>query len=586
MAICYANEIRRPGLSRVDEPMIGVVARSEQAAAVEEFFELFKTPWEFHRSGQAYDVVVATTRDVSDVNARLLVVYGADRTSIDVTCGTLLRSRHRGGSLRYRSLRLPVYGDLATFDEGEPATPCVSADNGVAGMRCRTAGATVLRLGFDLFDEVGHLLSAGQPPDNAHVPTLDLHIAMLRSWIIGEGIPLVEIPPIPAGYKFAVCLTHDIDFGGIRSHRLDHTMWGFLYRSTVGAVRNLLRGRLSMAQLFHSWRAAASLPFVFMGWAKDFWNPFDWYLAVERGLRSTYFVIPFKGRPGERVTMAHASRRAASYELSDLAPGMKALLKEGCELAVHGIDAWHSVEKGRAERKRIADVNGESSIGVRMHWLLRDENTFRVLEEAGFTYDSTAGYNETIGYRSGTTQVFLPTGARTLLELPLHIQDGAMFYPDRLDLSEPEAWRRCERLIDHAKASGGVLTTLWHDRSPAPDRLWGDFYVRLVGTMRSLDVWFARACDVVGWFQARRNVRFERVDTGGDPSIRLIYDGEDIHPPLRIRMHWPAPGHGGEHAVAETKLNDIVWNGSRDADADARISSRRSTRLPSAAVRI
>ena len=72
-----------------------------------------------------------------------------------------------------------------------------------------------------------------------------------------------------------------------------------------------------------------------------------------------------------------------------------------------------------------AEVTGESSIGVRIHWLLRDENTFPALEEAGFAYDSTVGYNETIGYRSGTTQVFRPAGVRSLLELPLHDQDGA-----------------------------------------------------------------------------------------------------------------------------------------------------------------
>ena len=31
--------------------MIGVISRSEEAWAVEEFFQLFKTPWEFFRSG-------------------------------------------------------------------------------------------------------------------------------------------------------------------------------------------------------------------------------------------------------------------------------------------------------------------------------------------------------------------------------------------------------------------------------------------------------------------------------------------------------------------------------------------------------
>src|SRR5205814_1139346 len=114
------------------------------------------------------------------------------------------------------------------------------------------------------------------------------------------------------------CLTHDIDFVGIRNHKFDHTMWGFLYRSTAGAVRNLFRRRISAARLFDSLRAAVSLPFVYLGWAKDFWEPFEWYLRVEKALPATYFLIPFKRRVGERVPGGHASRRAAAYDVHDL----------------------------------------------------------------------------------------------------------------------------------------------------------------------------------------------------------------------------------------------------------------------------
>src|SRR5262249_8683830 len=155
------------------------------------------------------------------------------------------------------------------------------------------------------------------------------------------------------------------------------------------------------------------------------------------------------------------------------------------ELGVHGIDSWHSVDKGRAELARLADVVGESAIGVRMHWLLQDGNTPSVLEDTGYAYDSTSGYNDAIGYPSGTNQVFRPLGARTLLELPLHIQDGALFYRQRLDLSEAEAKIRCSELIDHAEQNGGALTVLWHDRSHAAERFWGEFYMDLIQMLKS-----------------------------------------------------------------------------------------------------
>ena len=39
---------------------------------VEEFFELFKTPWELYRPGRVYDVVIATADEMPDINAKLL----------------------------------------------------------------------------------------------------------------------------------------------------------------------------------------------------------------------------------------------------------------------------------------------------------------------------------------------------------------------------------------------------------------------------------------------------------------------------------------------------------------------------------
>ena len=268
---------------------------------------------------------------------------------------------------------------------------------------------------------------------------------------------------------------------------------------------------------------------------KDFWEPFEWYLGVEKGLAATYFLIPFKRRAGEKVPRSNAPHRATAYDASDLAGWIEVLRNEGCELGVHGIDAWHDVDKGRQELARVAAATGESATGIRMHWLLQDEKTPLILEQAGFSYDSTCGYNETVGYRAGTTQVFRPEGASTLLEIPMHIQDGALFFPQQLDLSEQQAESRCQVLIDNAKRYAGVVTVLWHDRSHGPERFWGGFYVKLLQTLKSLNCWFATAQGAVSWFKNRRNVRFERSMDG--TGVRIQYEGGEISPPFNIRVH-------------------------------------------------
>jgi hypothetical protein len=63
--------------------MIGVISQAVQVAIIEEFFELFKTPWEFYKHGRRYDVVVVTATDVPEVDTSLLVVYGSETKNID-----------------------------------------------------------------------------------------------------------------------------------------------------------------------------------------------------------------------------------------------------------------------------------------------------------------------------------------------------------------------------------------------------------------------------------------------------------------------------------------------------------------------
>lgn len=541
--------------------MIGVIVGSSERAAVEEFFELFKTPWEFYRLGRQYDVIIAAGVDVPEVRTKLLLIYSSRTEATDKRFGVVGGACVRKISMDYRGTVLPLYGDVLTFNDASSEVACVKAGSAKVGLEIRLPEFTVLRLGYDLFHEVQLLLSGAQPVAHAHVPTLDYHIEMLRSWILTAGISLLEIPPSPAGYSFIVCLTHDIDFIGIRQHKFDHSMWGFVYRSTFGAMLNFLRRRISFTRLLQIWRAVVSLPIVYLGWAKDFWSPFEWYLRLEKGLPATYFLIPFKDRPGKNVHSKDGSKRATAYDITDISEWTTTLSKQGCEIGVHGIDSWHDVEAGREELARIAKATRQAEIGIRMHWLLQDRNTFRVLEQAGYSYDSTLGYNETIGYRNATTQAFRPDGAQTLLELPLHIQDGALFYPQRLNLLEPEARKRCAELIHNAKKFGGVLTILWHDRSHGPERFWGDFYAELVGELRTLDGWFGTAAEAVGWFQKRREVRFEQKELeDGSSQLQLLSNGEEILPPLKIRVY---SGIG-----SEANFVDFCWNRRVSSEGD------------------
>jgi hypothetical protein len=145
----------------------------------------------------------------------------------------------------------------------------------------------------------------------------------------------------------------------------------------------------------------------------------------------------------------------------------------GGEIALHGINAWASEEHARLESKELTPLAASprpEERGVRMHWLYFDADAWQCLEAAGFSYDSTWGYNETVGYRAGTSQVFRPLCATTLLELPLHVMDTSLFYASYLNLTPLAAQTVLSAIVQHARESGGTVTVNWHDRSLFPER--------------------------------------------------------------------------------------------------------------------
>jgi len=337
-----------------------------------------------------------------------------------------------------------------------------------------------------------------------------------------------------------VCLTHDVDHASIRRHKFDHTMFGFLYRATLGSLFNVVRGRLPWRKMFTNWAAAAKLPFIYFGIAKDIWLQFDRYVEIEKGNPSTFFVLPFEGDPGRSSEGRAPWARASRYDASHIASKIPRLTSAGCEIGLHGIDAWLDSSKGREEAKRITRFSGKETAGVRMHWLYWNEDSPVVLEDGGFPYDSTVGYNDTIGYRAGTSQVYKPLQASRILELPLHIMDTALFYPNRLDLSPREARKRVSSILDNAGRLGGAVTINWHDRSIAPERLWDDFYVELLNDLETRGAWFVTAAQAVSWFRKRRSAVFEEVQfDSGALHVKVSTSGGDKLAGLRLRVHKP-----------------------------------------------
>ena len=520
--------------------MIGVAVQSAERDAVAEFFELFKTPWEFYRNDGQYDVLICMQDQLPDLLPALVLLFGSRATAFDSQKQIPVRTRRGQVMIEDDGKQLPIYGEAVTFPTSRYQGLTDVATHESVAFSSESGGSTILRIGYDLFHEVRHLLTTGQPAAHSESATLERHIGLLRKLILKAGLPLVEIPPVTDRHPFMVCLTHDIDHPVLRNHWADHTMFGFLYRATLGTLLNVCRGRKSTGDLVMNWTAALKLPLVYLGMAKDAWGDFDRYLELEAGLGATYFVIPKGDDAGQPLHGHNAARRAARYEIEDVEPQLKKIISSGAEVGLHGIDAWADGSKATAERKRVAEMPGAAASGVRMHWLFFDEKSAAVLDQAGFDYDSTVGYGETVGFRAGTTQAFKPLTVENLLELPLHIMDTALFYPRYLNLSESEAEKKVEKLINETTEAGGALTINWHDRSIAPERLWEDFYLKLLARLKRRGAWFPTATQAVAWFRKRRSATVEAVSVdGGALRIKASVPPDSTLPGVRVRVYKP-----------------------------------------------
>ena len=241
-----------------------------------------------------YDAIICCGVNPPDARANLVVVYSADELNFDRQHQLYVRRQNSGDGASYRGWFLPVYSGLASIENGHD--PIQAKTRFSLAREVGVGGQFFVRVGYDLFSEVRHLLCNGQPVQFANVPSIEIHITILRDLLVEYQVAFDEVPPVPVGYNFIACLTHDVDHFAIRNHKCDHTILGFLYRASLGSLVELFQGRKSPRQVARNWLAVLSLPLVYLGIVPDFWSKLERYLELDPA--STFFIIPKKGEAG------------------------------------------------------------------------------------------------------------------------------------------------------------------------------------------------------------------------------------------------------------------------------------------------
>lgn len=182
----------------------------------------------------------------------------------------------------------------------------------------------------------------------------------------------------------------------------------------------------------------------------------------------TFFIIPEVTDPSHDLPEDTGSR--AALDLMDL------VLRRGHELGVHPGYRCHdsadrmnaSIDAFRHLRRRLGVE--DRPLVSRMHYLRWTPGTTAgLLDDAGVDADSTLGFAEAPGFRTGTSRehaMFDVTNRRPLRmrQRPLVAMDATLLHDRYLGLGPgTEARERLATLAERATRHGGPFRILWHN---------------------------------------------------------------------------------------------------------------------------
>ena len=350
-------------------------------------------------------------------------------------------------------------------------------------------GATELGFGDDVpYDaEAWEQLERGELPGD-DVAAGFFHLARVEEWngprdehgrFRAEGSRLDPLdPPLErlrrrlgvGDRSFTVALTHDVD-----------NPWRWTRIGVRGSAARLKRNALGvrLGPAFREATALAAAPVHRMRGTDPNWR-FEQIVAEERrrgAHGSTFFVLAGHHDP-------HDGPTPETYD--ELRPQLIQTLREtGAEIGLHG-SYTAAEDPGRlAEEKASLEALAGPVAGHRYHYLRADPH--RNIAELPFSYDTTLGFPDALGFRAGIARPFHPwdferDAPADVLEIPLAAMDATLAEDRYLGLSAKRAAPRLETLLDWAAANGGAFAILWHpDRfDPLSSGGWDRLYSRVL----------------------------------------------------------------------------------------------------------
>jgi hypothetical protein len=274
----------------------------------------------------------------------------------------------------------------------------------------------------------------------------------------------------PEGRRFAVMLSHDVD-------TLCRTNY---FRKELDSARSLMAGD-PRGCLNH-----LRSPRV----ARQFLDTREiMALEAEYGACSSFYFLAVEPGDPDRT-----------YDIMDLRDDLRYVLDSGWEIGLHGSQRAHAdLATMIKEREKVEAAVGAPISGYRNHFLrFSTPLTWRLLQQAGFKYDTTLGYADCAGFRNGMCHPFKPFDLEIgttidIIEFPLMIMDASLFY-NHMRLDASTAWEKVKEMIDTVEKLNGMLTILWHNTYMRGEHL--KIYTKILDYCRERKAWMPTGKDL------------------------------------------------------------------------------------------
>ncbi|RLE64250.1 MAG: hypothetical protein DRJ47_08145 [Thermoprotei archaeon] len=298
---------------------------------------------------------------------------------------------------------------------------------------------------------------------------------VVSAYLVENGFLRVEWP---RRYKFAVCLTHDVDF--------IYPPMGHIVDASKKTLRNWDISEFSRRLLCRLIRKFN--PYL------NFKNIMT--LEEEYGACSSFFFKASRKEYGQR------------YDVEKIREELLDIIERGWEVGLHaGYYSYNDPQRLKEEKERLEKVVGRKILGVRVHYLrFKVPDTWRILAEVGFKYDTTFGYADMPGFRNGMCHPFKPCTIDgemiDIWEIPLTIMDTTLY--GYLHIKPREAFEKMKLLAKQVEKYNGVLTILWHNNTFDELRMreWSQLYRALLSYLKSRKAWMTCAMDIYEYWSS------------------------------------------------------------------------------------